>query len=62
MAPDVFNGKTSSQSQAALAAQYNSCLANARSAEANGRHYANGCHYSGMLPKSCMVMAGGVLH
>lgn len=56
MAPDVAAGQSSSKPPEALAAEYNSCLAKAKSAKANGRHYANGWHYSGRLQKSCLII------
>jgi hypothetical protein len=56
MTPDVYAGQSSSEPPEALAAEYNSCLARAKSAKANGRHYANGWHYSGRLQKSCLIL------
>ena len=58
MAPDVFSGQRacSSWPEEALAAVYNSNLAYAKSAKQNGRHYAAGCHYSGRVLDSCLVI------
>jgi hypothetical protein len=57
MAPDIFpGGDAGSWPQEALAAEYNSRLANSKSVKANGRHYAVGCHYSGRLPDTCMIV------
>ena len=58
MAPDVFpdeDGAGSSPQQDPLA-KNNSCLANLKSAKANCRQYAVGCHYSGRLPDTCLVI------
>jgi hypothetical protein len=56
MTPDVYAGQSSSEPPEALAAEYNSCLARAKSAKANGRHYANGWHYSGRFQRSCLII------
>jgi hypothetical protein len=55
MTPDVYAGLSSSEPPEALAI-YNSCLVRAKLAKANGRHYANGWHYSVRLPKSCFIL------
>jgi hypothetical protein len=57
LAPDMFSCEDArSWPQEVLGCEYNERLARSSSAKLNGCHYAAGCHFSGKLPDTCLII------